>query len=113
MTVFNDQATVQIGGQWNPNSNRVERPFHGVIAGVNFNGLRPLDLASEQDSRATLEGDVTLLSTIPFDYRDKHPQLFTKDAMKTMMDKAYYNRDDTLNPGSGKLKRDKCKGTVM
>ncbi len=69
MTVFNDQAHVQIGGRWNDNMKKIDRPFRGVLAGVNFNGLRPLDLASSNDKRAKVEGDVRLLSNIPFDYR--------------------------------------------
>jgi len=40
ITVFNDQSVMQLGGRWNPNTNRVERSFIGVMAGVLFNGLR-------------------------------------------------------------------------
>ena len=45
LTVFNGQGKIQIGGIWNPTLKRVERPFLGVIAGVVYNGLRPLDEA--------------------------------------------------------------------
>lgn len=89
MTVFNDQAHIQIGGQWNPSKSRVERPFRGVLAGVTFNGLRPLDLAASNDPKVQVHGNVNKLDNIPFDYKEQHPELFTKDALKLMIDQIY------------------------
>lgn len=40
------------------------------------------------DAQIKLDGDVHILKSIPFDYREQHPDLFTKEAMKSMMDKA-------------------------
>lgn len=50
LTVFNSQSVVQLGGKWNPTLGRVERPFAGVVAGVVYNGLRPLDVAADASS---------------------------------------------------------------
>ncbi len=119
--MFNEQSVVEVGGRWNPNSNRVERPFIGVLAGAHFNGLRPLELAKEKDSNTVLEGNVRLLPSIPFDFRqvstwyqrndsykvrrpacrDQHPEMFTKEGMRARMDKVYANRGEVLT-GSGK-----------
>ncbi|TRY78356.1 hypothetical protein TCAL_01738 [Tigriopus californicus] len=89
LTVFNDQSLVQIGGLYNPSSQTVERPFVGVIAAALYNGLRPLDLAASK-KQAKFHGDVRVLKDgIPFDYKDKHPSLFTEEAMKTMMDNVF------------------------
>ena len=82
----------------------MERPFIGVMAGVLFNGLRPLDLAAVDDPRTSLESDVHQLKNgITFDYRDQHPDLFSEEAMKKMMESmSPYNRDPGLiNGGSG------------
>ena len=49
--MFNHQSQIQLGGKWNPVKSRVERPFKGVMSGVVFNGLRPLDLAAEKAER--------------------------------------------------------------
>ena len=91
-TVFNDQSLIQIGGRSSSSrrsrSRRVDRPFRGVIAGVVYNGLRPLELAASNDPRTKVDSDVKLLPDgVPFDYREKHPELFTKEALKNMMDK--------------------------
>ena len=96
LTVFNGQYRVQVGGLWNSNTGRVDRPFIGVIAGVNYNGLRPLDEASDRSDRAAIKGDVQKLETIPFDFREQKPHLFTKEAMKAMMDRASAFGDGTL-----------------
>lgn len=64
LSVFNSQAQIQIGGKWNHAKQRVERPFSGVMAGLVFNGLRLLDLASEKDGRTSVRGDVQLLTGI-------------------------------------------------
>ena len=42
----------QIGGQYS--KGRVRRPYAGIIAGVNYNGLRPLDLAAKKDYRTKI-----------------------------------------------------------
>ena len=102
MTVFNDQAHIQIGGQWNDNLRRVERPFRGILAGVTFNGLRPLDLAGAGDARIKINGDVQKLNNIPFDYREKHPELFTKDAIRLMIDQIYKDKNHAVTPDLSK-----------
>lgn len=61
MTVFNSQSTIQIGGRWNRNKGRVERPFLGIIAGLVVNGARILELAASKDGRVITRGDVQLL----------------------------------------------------
>ena len=44
------ESNRQIGGIWKPNgvggSAHISRPFVGVLAGVLYNGVRPLDLAA-------------------------------------------------------------------
>ncbi|XP_026670573.1 neurexin-1a-beta-like isoform X1 [Ceratina calcarata] len=59
--VFNSQSTIQVGGRWNRNEGRVERPFLGIIAGLVVNGARILELAAAKDGRITSSGDVQLL----------------------------------------------------
>ena len=84
LTVFNSQAVIQLGGRWNPTLTRVERPFTGVMAGLVYNGLRPLDVAADAtnlDSKrktklAKIQGAVRVLDSIPFDYKERHPRLF-------------------------------------
>ena len=91
LTVFNDQYVVQLGGKWNPTLKRVERPFTGVMAGIVYNGLRPLDLAADPASalkkkhktsaRTQIQGPVRVLNSIPFDYKEQHPRLFGKNGI--------------------------------
>ena len=96
LTVFNSQSVIQLGGRWNPTLTRVERPFAGVMAGLVYNGLRPLDVAADATSlegkrrkqagasskeskgrgRAKIQGAVRVLDAIPFDYKERHPKLF-------------------------------------
>ncbi|PSN31987.1 Neurexin-3 [Blattella germanica] len=64
LSVFNSQSQIQIGGKWNHAKQRIERPFSGVMAGLVFNGLRLLDLASEKDGRTSVRGDVQLMTGI-------------------------------------------------
>lgn len=59
--MFNSQSTIQVGGRWNRNKGRVERPFLGVIVGLVVNGARILELAAAKDGRVTTRGDVQLL----------------------------------------------------
>lgn len=61
LLVFNTQTLLQIGGKWNNGLKRVDRPFIGVIAGMVFNGLRPLDLAAERNALTQIQGIVNLL----------------------------------------------------
>ena len=88
LTVFNDQSVIHLGGRWNPTLKRVERPFTGVMAGIVYNGLRPLDMAADPSSglkrkhktsaRTQIQGPVRVLNSIPFDYKKQHPRLFAK-----------------------------------
>lgn len=59
--MFNSQSTIQVGGRWNRNKGRVERPFLGIIAGLVVNGARILELAASKDGRVTTRGDIQLL----------------------------------------------------
>ncbi|XP_076166768.1 neurexin 1 isoform X2 [Ptiloglossa arizonensis] len=61
LTVFNRQSTIQVGGRWNSDKTKVERPFLGVIAGLVVNGAQILELAATKDGRVTTKGDVQLL----------------------------------------------------
>lgn len=45
-TVFNDQSLVQIGGRLLQQPKRIDRPFIGIMAGIIYNSLKPLDLVS-------------------------------------------------------------------
>ena len=76
ITKFLFQSIIQLGGKWNPVLRRIERPFIGVMAGLVFNGLRPLDLAADSAYQTKVQGDVHLLDSIPFNYRERHPRLF-------------------------------------
>ena len=56
LLVFNTQNLLQIGGKWNRSLRRVERPFIGVMAGLVFNGLRPIDLAADSHPLTKIQG---------------------------------------------------------
>ena len=58
--------------------------------------------ASEKDPRTKVEGDVKQLKSIPFDYREQHADLFTKEAMQSMIDKVV-NNGHTSNSGNGNI----------
>ncbi len=58
--------------------------------------------ASEKDARTKVEGDVKQLKSIPFDYREQHADLFTKEAMQSMIDKVV-NNGHTSNSGNGNI----------
>lgn len=45
-TVFNDQSLVQIGGRFIQQTKKVDRPFVGIMAGIVYNSLKPLELVS-------------------------------------------------------------------
>lgn len=63
LTVFNSQSTIQVGGKWNRNKGRVERPYLGIISGLVANGARILELAAASQDRIviTIRGDVQAL----------------------------------------------------
>ena len=107
---------MQLGGRWNPTLNRVERPFTGVMAGIVYNGLRPLDLAADPSSglnrkhktsaRTQLQGPVRVLNSIPFNYKQQHPRLFAKSATSragntNMQNTNSYPRGGVPEPGVG------------
>lgn len=75
---------IQIGGKYNSFKNRVERPFEGVLAGLVFNNIRPLDLAAAGSENVKINGEVIQLSTIPFDYRQRYPERFREDRRSRM-----------------------------
>ena len=76
------------------------------MAGVTFNGLRPLELAAEADPKIKQTGDVRKLTNIPFDYKDQHPDLFTKDAIKLMIDQIYNEKTQGRTADLSKSKVD-------
>jgi hypothetical protein len=51
--VFNDQSLVSVGGRWNSGTNRVEKPFLGVMTAVTYNSLRPLEAAAGNDPKVS------------------------------------------------------------
>ncbi|KAL1415924.1 hypothetical protein MTO96_028518 [Rhipicephalus appendiculatus] len=63
--------SVEAGGfrsshqQGGADSDAVQRPFEGVMAGLVFDGVRLLDLAAENEPRVRIQGDVQLLLSIP------------------------------------------------
>ena len=86
MTVFNSQSRIQIGGKWNELLGRVEKPFLGVMAGLVYNKMRPLDLARERKPRTDIMGHIKLLDTIPFNYRQMHLDKFEQMQMTQTSD---------------------------
>ena len=78
-TVFNDQSLIQMGGRYNAKTRRVDRPFIGVIAGVNYNGLRPLDLAAKKDYRTKVTSPSVKHLPGQFSYDD---EMFSNSIMK-------------------------------
>ncbi len=57
MLVFNTQNLLQIGGKWNQDLQKIDRPFIGVMAGMVFNGLRPLDFAKNHHPLTKIQGN--------------------------------------------------------
>ncbi|XP_076324369.1 neurexin 1-like isoform X2 [Tachypleus tridentatus] len=97
LTVFNSHSKAQIGGKKNPVGGKIERSFQGILAGLVFNGHRLLDLGAENDPRITIEGDVELLVSIPFDSNQKfgfHAQ------MQQPRSKISFEGDDLVFPAS-------------
>jgi len=76
LTVFNTQDLLQVGGRWNEGKHTLENPFQGVLAGIVYNGLRPLDMAHDKEERTKIRGSVRTLSSIPYDYKEQNPGLF-------------------------------------
>jgi len=83
LTVFNSQSLVQVGGRWNEVKQTLEQPFQGVMAGIVYNGLRPLDLAHDKSDRTKIRGSVKTLTSIPYDYKDKNPGLFVDTGVQS------------------------------
>lgn len=82
LQIFNSQSQIQIGGKWNKNRSRIERPFSGIVAGVVVNGLRILDLAAEKDIHTSIRGDVQLTTGI----LDRHDNI---QKMQQVLTEAY------------------------
>jgi len=78
MSVFNSQSRLQIGGKWNQLLGRVEKPFMGVMAGMVFNKIRPLDLVRDRKSGTEMMGNVKIVDMIPYDYRERNLDMFEK-----------------------------------
>ena len=50
--------------------------LQGVLTGISYNGLRPLDMAHDKRDRTRLRGGIKPLKSIPFNYKDLNPDLF-------------------------------------
>eukprot|EP00061_Rhincodon_typus_P004401 g22481.t1 len=59
LTIFNSQASIQIGGK------AQGRPFQGQVAGLYYNGLKVLTLAAESDPNVKVEGNLRLVGEVP------------------------------------------------
>ena len=109
MTVFNSQSLVQVGGRWNEVKQTLEHPFQvgpaqalnkltlflqGVLTGISYNGLRPLDLALDKSDRIRVRGGVKALKSIPFNYKALNPDLFVDSVIKST---------ELVHDGSGML----------
>ena len=57
--------------------------FQGIMAGIVYNGLRPLDLANDKSERTKIRGDIRALTSIPYDYKDKNPGLFMETGVQS------------------------------
>ena len=68
------------------------------MAGIVYNGLRPLDLAHDKSDRTKIRGGVKTLTSIPYDYKDKNPGLFVDTGIQSTAE--LYSQD-----GSGKFFR--------
>ena len=84
------------------------------MAGIVYNGLRPLDLAADPTSaqkrkditsaRTQIQGPVRVLNSIPFDYKKKHPRLYAKSTSsmggnKNVQNTNSYPRGGVPEPG--------------
>ncbi|XP_065280830.2 neurexin 1 isoform X2 [Dermacentor albipictus] len=73
--------SVETGGfrsshqQGGADSDTVQRPFEGVMAGLVFDGVRLLDLAAENEPRVRIQGDVQLLLSIPYEPPKGSPRM--------------------------------------
>lgn len=104
LSVFNNQAAIQIGGKWNRVKQRIERPFGGIISGLVFNGLRILDLAYEKDRRTEIRGDVTRVNTVknrlqePMQYQQMQPVIIVEEIFLYLTISGYYRLKDVIVP---------------
>ena len=78
MNMFNSQSRIQIGGKWNQLLGRVEKPFLGVMAGISFNKVRPLDMVRDRAGDSEMMGHVKLLDVIPYNYREDNLEMFER-----------------------------------
>jgi len=83
LTVFNSQSLLQVGGQWNENKQTLDLPFQGVLTGISYNQLKPLDLAHDKSDRTRIRGSVSALSSIPYDYKARNPDLFIDSGVQS------------------------------
>ncbi|XP_044728406.1 neurexin-1 isoform X1 [Chrysoperla carnea] len=95
LQVFNSQSMIEIGGKWNKEKKRVERPFAGVISGVVVNGMRILDYAAEQNEHISMIGDVQLVTGIQD--RNDHYQKMQQTPSSSFSDVM----DDLVFSGAG------------
>ncbi|XP_076366546.1 neurexin 1-like [Tachypleus tridentatus] len=98
LAIFNSISRIEIGAKKNTGSGRLEKPFHGIITGLVFNGDRLLDMASEGDPRVTVEGDVELLVSIPYDLGEVRP---SDSQMHQPLSRFTHGGDDLVFSGAG------------
>ena len=84
--MFNSQSRIQIGGKWSELLGRVGKPFLGVMAGLVYNKMRPLELARQRRPRTDIMGHIKVLDTIPFNYRQTHLDKFERMQMTQTSD---------------------------
>lgn len=71
---FNQQAIVNVGGRGSSPQRRRrrrrnidQRSYEGILSGISFNELRPLDIAAEGDPRISISGDVSRVHSPVYD----------------------------------------------
>ncbi|XP_023227763.1 neurexin-3-like [Centruroides sculpturatus] len=99
LSIFNNHSKIQVGGKKNAIRDSIDRPFQGVITGLVFNGIRILDMASENDPRITIKGDVELLMSLPYNMHQQR-SIPTQNEMQ-QQSSTIYDSDDLVFSGGG------------
>lgn len=99
LSIFNNHSKIQVGGKKNAIRDSIDRPFQGVITGLVFNGIRILDMASENDPRITVKGDVELLMSLPYNMHQQR-SIPAHNEMQ-QQPSTLYDSDDLVFSGGG------------